>query len=162
METPNYDIEQSAGALCSVLAEYRCLYRTENPVVWDYHPVLFTCFSDAADVVEEDEAGGGEVDTSIKGVEASVGVTNPPAGGVDGGSAIDENQRHNEDDNVGGRESDEDDSDDGEYVPSEIDSDSADDVHFTDSEDDLDLGDSFFGNEPNEGDGVYGIKTNRR
>ncbi|MED6140812.1 hypothetical protein PIB30_097065 [Stylosanthes scabra] len=29
------------------LMQYRCLYRTENPVVWDSHPYLFTRFSDA-------------------------------------------------------------------------------------------------------------------
>ncbi|MED6224157.1 hypothetical protein PIB30_081125 [Stylosanthes scabra] len=78
-------------------------------------------------VVDKGEAGGGESDASI------------------------EDERQIEDENVGGRESEEDDSDDGEYVPSDVNSDSIDDVHFTDSEDDLDLGDSFFGNNAKEG-----------
>ncbi|MED6196888.1 hypothetical protein PIB30_051549 [Stylosanthes scabra] len=30
-----------------VFPKYQCLYRTENPVVWDSHSYLFTCFSDA-------------------------------------------------------------------------------------------------------------------
>ncbi|MED6127078.1 hypothetical protein PIB30_084683 [Stylosanthes scabra] len=32
---------------------YRCLYRTENPVVWDSHLYLFTCFSDAGCYTDE-------------------------------------------------------------------------------------------------------------
>ncbi|MED6112856.1 hypothetical protein PIB30_065524 [Stylosanthes scabra] len=56
METPNYDIEQALGRnvassgmyMLGVIRDiywigrYRCLYHTENPVVWDSHPVSFT------------------------------------------------------------------------------------------------------------------------
>ncbi|MED6127495.1 hypothetical protein PIB30_088585 [Stylosanthes scabra] len=27
--------------------QYQCIYRTKNPVVWDSHPYMFTCFSNA-------------------------------------------------------------------------------------------------------------------
>ncbi|MED6138284.1 hypothetical protein PIB30_072786 [Stylosanthes scabra] len=58
---PNFMIEQALGPYVASLGKhvlgvirdiywidrYRCFYRTENPMVWDSHPHLFTCFSDA-------------------------------------------------------------------------------------------------------------------
>ncbi|MED6209000.1 hypothetical protein PIB30_050356 [Stylosanthes scabra] len=104
-------------------------------------------------VVDEGEAAQGEVDASIKGVDANDEGVEAAAEGVEAAAPDHDNEMQIKDDNVVGRESEEDNSGDGEYVPSEENSDNADDVHFTDSEDDLDLGDSFFGNNANEGEG---------
>ncbi|MED6170002.1 hypothetical protein PIB30_026458 [Stylosanthes scabra] len=92
-------------------------------------------------VVDEGDAIGGEVDTSIKGVDANDEGVEAAAEGVEVAAPDHDNDMQIEDDNVVGKESEEDNSDDGEYVPSEENSDSADD------------GDSFFGNDANEGEG---------
>ncbi|MED6163774.1 hypothetical protein PIB30_083295 [Stylosanthes scabra] len=99
----------------------------------------------------DDAASGENVGPNGEGAAAGGENIGP---NTEGAVASGENGDPNaEDENLGGRESEEDDSDDGEYVPSDVNSNSADDVHFTDSEDDLDLGDSFFGNNAKEDEG---------